>query len=193
MKIHKQIKKPAKAEVVIADIKAKTASASNKSYMNFDFYFKRTLFRTMTLFYKQSFKRQFDLFRTQTTTNYPIERYLAQWVQEQQPGLLESMNSEAEMIEYVQLLKLVVFSHRYNKGDEFLANPIIDFDVIRDPMYKFSRVAQRNYLAIPVLSFLLAWFSKCNPGKQFVADKCAENANSDYEQKLTTEIKEIGQ
>jgi hypothetical protein len=103
------------------------------------------------------------------------------------------MNSEAEMIEYVQLLKLVVFSHRYNKGDEFLANPIIDFDVIRDPMYKFSRVAQRNYLAIPVLSFLLAWFSRCSPGKQFVADKCAENANSDYEQKLTTEIKEIGQ
>jgi hypothetical protein len=51
------------------------------------------------------------------------------------------MNSDAEVVEYLQLLKQVVFSHRYNKGDDFLTNPLINFDVIRDPMYKYSRVA----------------------------------------------------
>ncbi len=137
--------------------------------MHFDFYFKRTLFRTMTLFYKQAFKSHFDLFRTQKETNFPIEKYLAEWVQETQPGLLESMNSDAEIVEYIQILKLVVFVHRYNKDDEFMANPIISFDVIRDPMYKFSRTAERNYLSVPVLAYLLAWFAKSPAGQRFVA------------------------
>lgn len=80
-KIHKAIKKPAKAAIVSCESKAKVTTASSKAYMHFDFYFKRTLFRTMTLFYKQSFKSHFDTFRAQKDTNFPIEKYLAEWVQ----------------------------------------------------------------------------------------------------------------
>ena len=74
------------------------------------------------------------------------------------------MHSDAEIIEYIQLLKLVVFAHRYNKDDEFMANPIICFDVIRDPMYRFSRTAEKTYLSVPVLAYLLAWFAKSPAG-----------------------------
>jgi hypothetical protein len=74
------------------------------------------------------------------------------------------MHSDAEIIEYIQLLKLVVFAHRYNKDDEFMANPIISFDVIRDPMYRFSRTAEKTYLSVPVLAYLLAWFAKSPSG-----------------------------
>jgi|LauGreDrversion4_2_1035121.scaffolds.fasta_scaffold265622_1 hypothetical protein len=160
--------------------------------MHFDFYFKRTLFRTMTLFYKQAFRGYFEMFRTQKETNFPIEKYLAEWVQETQPGLLESMRSNAEIIEYIQLLKLVVFAHRYNKDDEFMANPIINFDVIRDPMYRFSRSAEKKFLSVPVLSYLLAWFAKSPAGQNFVALKCTENADSAFEPGLTSEVREMG-
>ena len=69
--------------------KTSKVAPSNKAYMNFDFYFKRTLFRTMTEFYKFSFKEHYEAFKTQKDTNYPIEKFLVEWVQETQPGLLE--------------------------------------------------------------------------------------------------------
>lgn len=38
--------------------------ATNKYYMNFDFYFKRTSFRTMTLYFKTAFKPYFERWKT---------------------------------------------------------------------------------------------------------------------------------
>ena len=84
-----------------------------------------------------------------------------------------------------------MFSHRYNKGDEFLANPLISFDIIRDPMYKYSRVAQENYLNVPVLAFILAWFCRNSNGRQFAQHKCAENQNADFCEKMNVEMKEM--
>ena len=75
------------------------------------------------------------------------------------------MHSNAEIVEYIQLLKLVVFVHRYNKKDEFLEEPLISFDVIRDTMYRFSRSAEASYLNVPVLAFLVSWFAKSEVGK----------------------------
>ena len=75
------------------------------------------------------------------------------------------MKSDSEIVEYIQLLKMVVFAHRYNKEDEFLEKTLISFDIIRDPMYKFSRSAEIAFLQIPVLSFLLAWFAESKSGK----------------------------
>jgi hypothetical protein len=73
----------------LQNVKTSKTAPSNKSYMKFDFYFKRTLFRTMTEFYKFSFKEHYEAFKTQKDTNYPIEKFLVEWVQETQPGLLE--------------------------------------------------------------------------------------------------------
>jgi len=39
-------------------------SQAQKYYMNFDFYFKRTSFRTMTLFFKTAFKSYFEKWKT---------------------------------------------------------------------------------------------------------------------------------
>ena len=68
---------------------------------------------------------------------------------------------------------------------------MISFDVIRDPMYKYSRVAQENYLSVPVLAFILAWFCKNTNGRQFAQHKCAENQNTDYCEKIIVEMKEM--
>jgi len=87
---------------------------------------------------------------------------------------------------------MVVFAHRYNKDDEFMANPVINFDVIRDPMYRFSRTAENKYLSVPVLCYLLAWFAKSPAGQSFVAQKCTENSDSAFEPGLTNEVREMG-
>jgi hypothetical protein len=102
------------------------------------------------------------------------------------------MHSDAEIMEYIQLLKLVVFAHRYNKCDEFLANPVISFDVVRDPMYRFSRTAESSYLVIPVLAFLLSWFAKSSTGQEFVAEKCKENSDPAFGPGLSSEVREMG-
>jgi hypothetical protein len=44
--------------------------------MNFDFYFKRTCFRTMTLFYKVSFKPFFDQWKSKRGQATPINDVL---------------------------------------------------------------------------------------------------------------------
>ena len=40
------------------------ALTTNKYYMNFDFYFKRTSFRTMTLYFKTAFKAYFERWKS---------------------------------------------------------------------------------------------------------------------------------
>jgi len=56
------------------------------------------------------------------------------------PDLLASLSEKAKF-EFIELLKLLVFSHRHNKNDEYLKDPLIDFSIIREPMYKYSRHA----------------------------------------------------
>jgi hypothetical protein len=39
----------------------------------------------------------------------------------------------------LEYLKLLVFSHRHNKNDAYLQDTIESFDLVRDPMYKYSK------------------------------------------------------
>lgn len=89
-----------------------------KYYMNFDFYFKRTSFRTMTLYFKTAFKSYFEAWKAQRQRE-PVSECLARFCHEEFPGLLESLK-EAQRHEFIGLLKLLVFSHRHNKNDAFL-------------------------------------------------------------------------
>ena len=50
------------------------------------------------------------------------------------------MASKAQICEYLEMLKRLLFCHRYNKHDSFINNVPSDFDVVRDPMYKYSKV-----------------------------------------------------
>lgn len=93
--------------------------------MNFDFYFKRTCFRTMTLFYKVSFKPYFDQWKSKRGQSTPINDVLLQFTNEVHPGLAQQLKENVK--EYLELLKLIVFSHRHNKNDPYLDNLIVDF------------------------------------------------------------------
>ena len=93
----------------------------------------------MTLYYKTSFKSYFEKWKTDKKKQ-PIAHFLAQFANEYFPGLLASLQSDLQM-EFIELLKLLVFSHRHNKNDVHLQNPVVDFSIVREPMYKYSRSA----------------------------------------------------
>jgi hypothetical protein len=93
----------------------------------------------------------------------------------------------------------VVFSHRYNKGDKFIqeANtladkglshcPSIDFSIIRDVMYKYSKKAQDRLFSKPIESFLFAAFSLSDEGLSFLQSK-PDNNDSEKLRRLRNDL-----
>lgn len=116
------------------------ADSQQKYYMNFDFYFKRTSFRTMTLYFKTAFKPFFEKWKGQKK-NREIKGPLLEFTKEHFPGLIESMPPGQAQFEFLELFKLLVFSHRHNKNDPYLQDPLVSFAVVREPMYKYSKQA----------------------------------------------------
>ena len=109
-------------------------------YQNFDFYFKRTCFRTMTLYFKTTFKPFFEKWKGKRSKGSSVHDLLTAYTEQTMPQLLALLPA-AQRSAFTEMLKLVVFSHRHNKNDAFLANLAVDFGVVREPMYKYSKVA----------------------------------------------------
>ena len=61
--------------------------------------------------------------------------------------------------EFISMLMVVVHSHRHNKDDAFISEVPIDFSLVRDTMYKYSKKAQERFFAYPFFAFLFAWFA----------------------------------
>ena len=136
-------------------------------YENFDFFFKRTGFRTMTLFYKVAFKPIFDKWRSITAKQkVELVQVLIDYTRYEFPGLLEKMPPKAQF-EFIELLKVLVLQHRHNKNDDFLADSLLDFSVVRDPCYKYSKPVQDRFFARSTYAFLFAWFAKSAKGSGF--------------------------
>ncbi len=66
-----------------------------KYYMNFDFYFKRTSFRTMTVFFKDAYKPFFEQWKALKNKDKQVEDSLIDFVKTTFKGLLETLPKEA--------------------------------------------------------------------------------------------------
>lgn len=61
----------------------------------------------------------------------------------------------------------MIYSHRHEKDDKFIQEikqegHSLDFDIIRDVMYKYSKKAQDSFLSDPIESFFLIKFADYN-------------------------------
>ena len=164
----------------------KSQQGELKYYQNFDFYFKRTSFRTMTLYFKTQYKPFYEQWKAQKKTTSVLPS-LAEFVNQEFKGLLPQLTEKAKF-ELIELVKLLVFSHRHNKNDEFLKDPLIDFSIVREPMYKYSRHAQDKFFDYATFAFLFAWFEASPEAKIFSAEKFAENPNQQYPERMVAEI-----
>lgn len=78
---------------------------------------------------------------------------------------------------------LILFSHRHTKRDTFIEEAqkeaaesgakqlAIDFSIIRDVMYKYSKKAERKYFQCETESFLFAAFALSDEGLSFLKNK----------------------
>jgi hypothetical protein len=75
----------------------------------------------------------------------------------------------------LRILEQVVFCHRFNKNDCYLAPPLIDYALIRDPLYKYSKQAQEAFFEVPVLTFLFGFFCNNKQAKDFMLERGEES------------------
>lgn len=53
--------------------------------------------------------------------------------------VFDELKDDVAKGQFLEYLKLLVFSHRHNKNDAYLQDTIDSFDLVRDPMYKYSK------------------------------------------------------
>ena len=160
-------------------------------YKNFDFFFKRTCFRTMTLYFKLAYKPFFER-QKQNKKTVTVLDSLVEMIKQEFPGLLDKLDRKAKF-QFIELFKLLVLSHRHNKNDDFLKNPMVDFSVVRDPMYKFSQEAQDVFFNESVFAFLFAWFQAKPDAKAFAYEKFEQNSDKSYPDRLMKEVALLSQ
>merc|ERR1712166_1636495 len=108
--------------------------------------------------------------------------------------------TEKERQQVVHSMMLIVFSHRYSKGDRFIMEaeqeapddePVVDFTIIRDVMYKYSKKAQDRYFSLPVKAFLFAAFSLSDEGLLFLKSKPDNQGDDDKLQRLHDDLAKL--
>lgn len=129
----------------------------------------------MTLFFKLAYKPYFDKWKA-NKKKYSVVESLISFAKDKFPGLMDTLGEKARF-EFIELVKLLVLSHRHNKNDDFLADPLIDFATVREPMYKYSKQAQDKFFSLPTFTFLFAWFEASPEGRAFATEKFAENSD----------------
>lgn len=72
---------------------------------------------------------------------------------------LQKCLTEAKFKNMVNLLKMIVYCHRYQSNEEYLKELPLCFSVVRDPMYAYSREAQSRFMAETGLAFFFSYFA----------------------------------
>lgn len=88
------------------------------------------------------------------------------------------------------MLMVVVHSHRHNKEEAFLAEFNLDFTIVRDTMYKYSKKSQERFLSYPVFAFLLLWFASSPQGLEFLREKYSQKG-MEYVQRMKEELGDL--
>lgn len=125
-----------------------------------------------------AFKPYFEAWKSERKKTLVIS-CLTEFAAKYFPGVFENL-SDPLKTEFLELLKLLVFSHRHNKNDAFLQNPLVDFSVVREPMYKYSKTAQEKFFEYPTFAFLFVWFASSPDARIFSDSKFSDNSDKRY-------------
>lgn len=86
------------------------------------------------------------------------------------------------------MLKMLVFCHRHSKNDPFLLATPVDFSIVREPMYKYSKVAQDRFFENPAFAYLFCFFMKDKSAQKFAAEKFSENEDKSFATRMADEM-----
>lgn len=88
---------------------------------------------------------------------------------------------------------MVVLSHRHNKEDTIASKDErndLDFTIVRDTMYKYSKKAQERFFKNQYLAFLFVAFSSSKDGSNFIRQKFADKG-IEYLDRMGIEMDEL--
>eukprot|EP00347_Sterkiella_histriomuscorum_P014053 403362339 len=188
-----------------------------KYYKKLDFFYKRTCFRLMSEYFKQLFhpiqkpwadKRKKSSILPFLTTF--AEKYFGDVILEMSTdfrqqflgylmGLVHShrhnKNSQKRGGEHLDLLNIELSNslNQNNENDEIQFGGFdIDYEIIRDTMYRYSKKAKDRFLKEPILAFLFLWFSSIDDAKSFISGKFSEK-DEEYRERMNIELEDLRQ
>lgn len=105
-------------------------------------------------------------------------------------GLMGKLSAE-EKRQMTFSMMAFVYAHRHNKDDLFLmeSKDFIDFTVLRDCMYHYSKKAQDRFFARPMETYFFAKFAKSREAMDFIKKK--SNMSPENIRKLLTYTSEL--
>lgn len=193
-----------------------------KYYKQFDFFFNRSCFRIMTEFYKEKFNKFYAAQMTLLKKDHPdlwrqkqkqggitacskreMDTHVEKFIEQTFGPEVLAFEHVAEFGEYermamINTMMMIVFSHRYCKGDVFITEATketsgnaIDFTIVRDVMYKYSKKAQDRFFAHPIESFLFAAFALSDEGIQFLKSKPDNIGDANKLHRLQSDLSEL--
>lgn len=128
-----------------------------------------------------------------------VEKFIVQTFGQELFNYDDQLNlGESEKMALINSMMMIVFSHRYCKGDLFINEATnsdnensIDFSIVRDVMYKYSKKAQDRFFAHPIQAFLFATFSLSDEGLQFLKCKPDNMGDANKLQRLQHDLSEL--
>ena len=146
----------------------------------------------MAEYYKQTFHPYQRLWidqRRKTDLNELINDYA-----EANFAKVLSHMKDWQRAEFTSMLSLVVLSHRHNKEESIHKQQTkkgeLDFSLVRDTMYKYSKKAQERFFKNAFLSFLFIGFSASKEGLTYIDQKFGEKGE-EYLIRMQAEMAEL--
>lgn len=95
--------------------------------------------------------------------------------------------------EIVIKMLILLYSHRYNKGDLFITETIkngidLDFSIQRDIMYKFSKISHDNFFKSPIDMFFLIKFAESGDCIEFIEKESVQSEIAGKSTRVKNEI-----
>ena len=89
---------------------------------------------------------------------------------------------------YLDMVKMLIFCHRYTKKEDYLLNSPVDFDVVRDPMYLYSQRSQDRFFEQAEFAFLFAFFAKNEKSREFCIKKFKDEGDEEKTELVMNQI-----
>ena len=160
----------------------------------------------MNEFYKEQFKAFYNIQLRKSgtpsaqTSKDEIDSVLRKFIlQKFGPAIfqLSPTFGEAEQMDLINSMLMIVFSHRYCKDDVFIKEAIqsdgsyMDFSIVRDVMYKYSKKAQDRFFSYPIEAFFFSAFALSEDGIKYLESKPSIFGDEHKLQRLMTDLVDL--
>ena len=163
----------------------------------FSFFFKRTCFRLMVDYYRQTF---YAFVKTKKVHSH-LKTYITNFTMGLFGHVIDSLPDLVMKKDFSSYLTMIVHAHRHNNASllnmsvsstnsEDQSFSDLDFSVIRDTMYKYSQKAHLRFFSVAELCFLFIDFAN----NQLALSRTKQRLHGkgvDYQRRIMADIEEM--